>query len=851
MQEGPKAGKDSLEQLWQQGLVGKELIDKYTSMVDEFICHNFTNHCNEREHGGEIAIIALGGYGRHELYPFSDIDLLLLHDKKAGKKIKETAEAILYPLWDSGFEVGHSVRTIKDALSFAKEDFIFKVALLDTRLLCGSNVLFCKLVSEYQKKIVKGKREQFAKEMNSLRHERHKKYGKHSFLLEPNIKEGKGGLRDIQSMLWVAKGVFSLQNIDDIQHSGIISEKEKEDFKNSWDMLIKIRNHLHYLCQRKNDHLLFEYQEELAKLFGFVDHDNALAVEQFMRKVYSSLQNIGSTTDLFFEHVGDVLFTKNNSKPEKEVEPGIISKNGAVYFAGPKETNISVELLFRIFLHAGKLNLPVHHRSRQKISDNLDLINDNIRQEKKIAKIFLRLLGNSKQPDKVLEQMHQTGLLDAYIPEFARIDSLAQHDLYHIYTVDRHQIQTVAELKILIEETDEENRENINKSILLLSGLLHDIGKGQNSDHSVLGAEMVQKIGQRLHLSNKDMETLSFLVRHHLYLPENALRRDIEDHNFICQAADLIESTKKLEMLYFLAIADSKATGPSAWSNWKASLMQELYLKIKTCLLGRCHKTETREETKNNDTRWLQKQIYKNLQDKPIDIDIKTLKEDYLTSFSTEEISRHITLHQANKQKLAQRILIFPEEKNNCWEILIICKDQARLLTKICGTLALHNLQVLSAKIFTWPDKTVVDLLEVKPESNIGFSEQRWEILEEDLNKAVNHRLDIGLKLMEKKSSHNKNNKITSQPLEKKVTMDNNTSDDYTIVEVYCGDDSAILYRLSNAISDNEMVIHKAKIATEIDQLIDVFYITDQQGRKITSQKQQNKLTQSLKEIIV
>ena len=297
------AAREALEELWQQGISGQELLRRQTRLADEFIIGHFNGSGAVREAKGNVALVALGGYGRGELYPFSDIDLLLLHDRGAAKDMQAVAESILYPLWDSGYEVGHSVRTPEGAVSFARDDFIFQVSLLDARFLAGSLELFTRLRERYQKKILDGGRRRFVEVMEGLRTERRQRYGSHSYLLEPHIKEGKGGLRDIQAMLWVGKAVFGLAGLAAMEEAGLLSSQDRSAFERSWNMLVRIRNRLHYLSQRKNDQLFFEYQEEMAAAFGYQDSEGMLGVEHFMREVYSHLQTIAVITDLFFEHV--------------------------------------------------------------------------------------------------------------------------------------------------------------------------------------------------------------------------------------------------------------------------------------------------------------------------------------------------------------------------------------------------------------------------------------------------------------------------------------------------------------------------------------------------------------------
>ncbi len=850
MSSALQAQQEVLEELWRQGISGHELLRQHTRMVDEFIVSHFAASAAVREARGEIALVALGGYGRRELYPFSDIDLLLLHDRKSRKQMQAVAEAILYPLWDAGFEVGHSVRMVKDAVRFAGEDFFFQVALLDARLLVGSESLFNTLLARYRKKIFDGRRHLFVRTMEEFRAERRRKYGSHSYLLEPHIKEGKGGMRDIQAMLWVAKGVFGLDGLDAMEESGMLAADDRHAFQESWNMLARIRNRLHYISRRKNDQLIFEYQEEMAAAFGYQDRDGLLAVEHFMRHVYGHLQTIAVVTDLFFEHVQEVLGLSGGSRAEKQLERAIVARNSSIHLVRNDELEKRPYLLMRLFLQAGRTGLPLHHRTRQQVSRHLHLVDDAFRCSRRVARIFMELLVQSSRPMPVLEAMLETGLLTAYLPEFADVESLAQHDLYHIYTVDRHQLQTVAELKELEKSETDLFLGLGSPHLLYLAALLHDIGKGHHTDHSELGAEMVRGIGARLGLPGEELECLAFLVRYHLFLPENALRRDLDDQDFIEQAAALITNTERLALLYLLTMADSRATGPSAWSSWKATLLAELFLKVKSCLEAGCGGKGEIENGEKEGVQWLRSRVTELLAGSEPLIRVEDLPDDYLLSFTPETVVHHLRVHRKEKSRLQQQVLIFPEARQGYWSLLMMSKDRVGLLAKLCGVLALHNLSVLAAQIFTWPDGTVVDVLDVAPMADSSFDEQDWQGLQHDVNQAVNYRLDVGYQLHSRLSSVGLRPRRQVQQLVRKVVVDNETSQRFTVIEVYGGDRPGALYQLTQTLADFGLDIHRARIATEVEQLIDIFYVTMRGGAKVTDPELLDKVRSTLLRII-
>lgn len=829
-----RAQRETLEELWKKGLSGQALLTEQSRLVDEFIAEHFDAAADEKA-TGSIALIALGGYGRSELFPYSDIDLLILFREDAKEEMEKVANGVLYPLWDTGLEVGHGVRTVNECLSFAKEDFFFQVAMLDARLLVGSESLFDELLSRYKTDFIEGFRGEFVRAMKTFRNERRKRFGSHSYLLEPNIKESKGGMRDIQAMLWTAIVVFGLQDLEAITRAGILQEEEKEAFLNSWNMLSRVRNRLHYISGRKNDQLYFEQQEEVASAFGYQNKKGVLAVEKFMRDLYGHLQIIAVTTDLFFDHVDDVLgLAARSGEEHRLVEKGIEVRNNRIHItASDDDLEARPYLLMRCFLASAKTGFPVHHRTRKLIVSHLGLIADKLRSSTRMSKPFFEILVCGENILSVLEVMLETGLLSAYIPEFGRIESLAQHDVYHIYTVDRHLLQSVADLRIAANNEESIFQTIASPHVIYLATLLHDIGKGTESDHSKIGAEMVGAVGERLGLGEAECSCLSFVVRYHLFMPESALRRDLNDELFIRRCAEKIGDAERLAMLYLISVADSHATGPSAWSDWKGTLLYEMYMKVHPYLQFATPPELVHQVDQGVD--WLREQVAGLLAgEKDIRVAVSDLPADYLLSFTPEAVVAHVQIHREHFKVLRQKALVFPQKLQSQWSLLIMCQDRSGLLAKICGVLSLHNLSVLNAQIFTWKDGSVVDVLDVRPEDGVLCEEKDWQAVNDDLNLALNHRLGLGHRLYKKLSSGLGRRKLPSGISETRVVVDNEASDQYTIVEIYSIDSPGQLYRITQTLADFGINIYRAYIATEIEQLIDVFYVLDSHGKKIT-----------------
>jgi [protein-PII] uridylyltransferase len=828
-----RAQREALEELWKDGLSGQALLLEQSRLVDEFISDHF-NAAVDGKVTDSVALIALGGYGRSELFPYSDIDLLILFREDAKEEMEKVANGVLYPLWDTGLDVGHGVRTVDECLKFAGENFFFQVAMLDARLLVGSEDLFDDLLSCYRADFIEGSRDGFVRAMKTFRSDRRKRFGSHSYLLEPNIKESKGGLRDIQAMLWTAAFVFGLSGLDAIAGAGILLEEEKKTFLDSWNMIARVRNRLHYISARKNDQLYFEQQEEVAAAFGYQDKKGVLGVENFMRDLYGHLQVIAVTTDLFFDHVDDVLgFAGGKGAESRIIEKGIAARNDRIHLTASEEDLESRPyLLMRCFLASAKTGLPVHHRTRKMISGHLDLISDKVRTSARMSRPFFEILECGENILALLEVMLETGLLSTYIPEFRRIESLGQHDIYHIYTVDRHLLQSVADLREVTKSEESVFLTIASPHVLYLATLLHDIGKGAGGDHSTIGAGMVGAVGKRLGLDEDECVCLEFVVRYHLFIPENALRRDLNDEQFIRRCAETIGDVERLAMLYLIAVADSHATGPSAWSDWKGALLTEMYMKVHPYLQH--HAVGDVACQVNQGVDQLREQVVSLIAGgKDARVAVDELPSDYLLSFPPETIAAHVQIHQENYKVLQQKALIFPLKLQTQWSLLIMCRDRSGLLAKICGVLSLHNLSVLNAQIFTWKGGSAVDVLDVRPGDGVQYEEKDWQAVNDDLNLALSHRLGLGHRLYKKLSSGLARRKGSAGISETRVVVDNEASDHYTIVEIYSADSPGKLYRITQILTDFGISIHRAYIATEVEQLIDVFYVLDSQQQKV------------------
>ncbi|MDX2433246.1 MAG: [protein-PII] uridylyltransferase [Desulfobacterales bacterium] len=835
---GLRARRQALDAYWKQSISGYALVRKHSDFIDHHLADSFEKSAPP---GEGFALVALGGYGRQELYPFSDIDLMLFYDPAQKDELSPLVDAILYPLWDAGLEVGHGVRTLEECMVDASEDFFFRVAMLDARLIAGSSALFSRLTEMYKTAYIEGKRQEFLDDMLEQRAKRETQYSRHTYLLEPHIKESCGGFRDIQSMVWTAQVVFGLKDLNSLQEAGLLSPEELKKFEEAQDFLVRIRNRLHYLSGRKNDQLFFEHQEEMAGAFGFKNEKDILAVECFMRQVYGHMQIVSVTTGLFFEHVVEVLGSEKSPKAGKMLEPGIEIRHGRIHLSSSEFIRSMPKLFIRLFYQAAKTGKPLHFRTRKAIAANLHMVDDKLRNSRRTAKLFLAIL-TAPEPFMVLEEMLDTGFLTAYIPEFAKVASLAQHDVYHVFTVDRHLARTIHELEKLKGEVPGIFAAVGSQHILFLAGLLHDIGKGFGQGHADRGADMARQIGERLRLEPEKLDALEFLVRNHLFLSNTALRRDLEDEEFLRRCAAKIHSPEKLVMLYLLTIADARATGPTVWNEWKGALLLELYHKL--ALLIDSNDLSGHEQVRGAElgAQWIREKVFELLPDAN-EKDFDLFSDDYLLSFPPEVIVQHIV--QAKKLG-KQDVLFSHEQSQDSWSILVMTKDRPGLLAGIFGILALHNLKVLAAKIFTWVDGTAVDTIEVSSAISETYDGQDWETMENELHLVIKQRFGIEHRLSQKLAPLKTKPQGVQQRLAANVTIDNQASELYSVIEVFSKDRIGILYDITKTLSDFGISVYRARIGSKADQVVDVFYVLDYDGKKIESPAFKNELQQGL-----
>lgn len=855
--EGFKKDRENLVSDFLAGKVSYSFQENYTELMDYY----FRLTVQESVTGQALfkkripfALIAVGGYGRKELCLHSDIDILILFNKSIPSQAKALAEEIFFPLWDIGMELGYGVRTIKDCLTLSKDDFEVLTSLIDIRFVCGDSLLFLDLIEALHKKVIKRSAASFVKWMHKLNNIRMKTFGDASHLLEPNLKEGIGGLRDYHHILWMAKAFLGVRENEELEHLGKFSTDEYRDLSENVKLIHLVRNHLHQLSGRKNDRLNFEYQDRIARRLGYKNQPKFPAVEQFLGRLHSCMESVKTLHRSFLSIHAPQRQAVAVSVIKGEISRGITTSDNELGFSSNAAISDDPLILMDIFVDSCRLGIPLSLEAQRQIKRSLHLIDDDFMRSHRAGSGFLDII-NGKNTVDTLDQMFETGFLDAFIPEFGAIRDRMQFDAYHIFPVGRHVLETVANLKNLSKEKDpllfDIFVEIKNHEQLFLAGLFHDMGKTGKS-HARRGAQIARNILERMGYPEKWIKEISFQISHHLLLAETATRRDLDDEKIIIETARIIGDTDRLRMLYLLTWADSKATGPRAWNEWTANLVQELFFKTLHIL----ERGELATPDSSQMIARLKTKIRRRMGDDISQADFERLFDAmaprYKLSIPVADIMNHMEMvlklekMTSSKYDPTAFILDVKEDKTEgFWQIDFVGKDRHGLFSDIAGVMALSNINILSSNIFTWRDGTVVDIFHVTSPLDPIHSKETWEKINTLLKNVFSGKISLSYRLGQKAkpSMLSKDGKPKRPP---EVVIDNKSSDFFTLIEVFASDRIGLLYLITRTLFDLQLDIRIAKIGMKGDQTADVFYVHDFDGQKIEDVVRVNEIKNSL-----
>ena len=840
-----------------------DFIEKHTRIFDEYFCGSF-----ERSSIGQdmnisknpYAIVAMGGYGRGEQCLFSDIDILLLFDKKIPAEAEKLIGETFYPLWDIGMDVAHATMTVSESVKLASTDFETMISMLDSRFVCGKSDVYFELRERLRVKINSFQKKKLISRLINTSKERHLRFGDSSYLLEPNLKDGQGGLRDYHAILWVARIRSDLVSPKELESNGYFSQHEFEGLISALKYLWGIRCRLHCMAQRKCDQLYFEYQIQMAKDLNTENADGKKSVEVFLGDLHSRMEFIKQLHLMVMAEIGNTrkFDLKGIFKGKTGGKKGLIFLRGMLFFSSSEAIVKEPFLLAEIFKKSSEFRIPISAEARRIIEDFSYLIDDDFRFNPKVINAFEYVLTTPESEVNGLGDMLSSGFLGSFIPEFKNIINRIQYDQYHIYPVARHSLHTVLAIKKF------ENRESSGydslyhtiyrelskkRRILLWAALLHDIGKGDHGKgHSARGAAIAGEILLRMGFDTDFIEPITFLVKEHLFLIKIATRRDVNDEETSILCARKIKDIDLLKMLYLLTVADSKSTGPTAWNDWTEVLLQDLFLKVlnqlKTGELANSKMLQDLEEKK--------KEVFSLTHEKYPSWDweknFESMSPRYLLHTSSKDIVAHMGLFaQLGNDEMVMDVA---EEGGADIRTVTLCaRGTPGLFSKISGVFALNGLDIFDARIYTWKKNIVLDIFRVTPPKDRIFEKRKWARVKENLKDAIMGRLDLDAALKESTSFH-KGKKLPGLESAARVVVDNSSSSFFTIIEVFANDFTGLLFKITNLLYKNDLDVRVAKISTKVDQAVDVFYVRDIDGQKIDDEKKVETLVRAIRDVI-
>ena len=841
--------RQAIQQRLLAGASGDEVVAATTDLVDGLIVGRYRTAART---GGEAlttagfqhcCLVAIGGYGRRELAPHSDIDLMFLFHQDAAKVIPELVKQVLHPLWDIGFQVGHSVRTIQDCIDLGLADLTVRTSMMEARFLAGSPELFQQFHARYVRKVVSSGFDGYLDQKVAERQREYQKFGETVYLLEPNVKKSQGGLRDLHLLQWIGSARFQAPTIRELSDRGILSQADYRAIKDAREFLLRVRSFLHIRAGMAQEILTFDEQVWLAKHWGFADQPHLLAVEQFMQQYYRHTMGL---------HVALMRFVERCRRRSlwQRIVRWLPSPRIDQYFAVDGEAlTVPVELRSQV-LGQPSLLLTLFNLARsRKLSIDPSLLEDIHRHAETLTveqfhtpetgRTFLSILAGPGTA-KTLEAMHRAHLLEKLVPAFSRVRGLMQFNQYHKYTVDEHSLLAVAKAEALTDHAGvlgEVYREIKRKDLLHLALLLHDLGKGHEEDHSEVGKRLAEETAARLGFDERESRTLIMLVHRHLLMAHTAFRRDPYDEKVLLPFAREVGTPEVLRKLLALTAADIAAVGPDVLTKWKESLLVELYLRAMQEVSG---ERETADEPQRlariaDEVAAQSQGDHNSPSDKTW---IRSELEQFPLRYAYGTSPRRIAAHLGAVRRLQDGGVVVETEFNaplgTCEYAVIAHNDLIPgLFSKIAGVMAAGGLQILDAQIVTRKDGVVVDTFQVAdPDYQGAPPAERCESIGATIAEVLTGRQSIDAVMRRGARLHlGRSLPAHRQPAE--VRIDNETSDRFTSLDVFADDRQGLLYIITNAIFQLGLSVHASRISTRLDQVADVFYVTGVDGKKV------------------
>ncbi len=863
-------GRAAAERLLIADRHGRRCAERLSLMQDEIVrvVYEFaTKHLYPAQNPSEaerMAIVATGGYGRGVLAAGSDIDLLFLLPYKQTAWGESVAETILYCLWDMGLKVGHATRTVNECIRQARADMTIRTSLLEARYLLGDHKLFDELVARFDKDVVQGTAAEFVAAKLAEREERHRRAGQSRYLVEPNVKDGKGGLRDLHTLYWIAKYVYRVREREELIALGVYDPREYRRFRRCGDFLWAVRCHMHFLTGRAEERLSFDIQREIAVRLGYTEHPGLRDVERFMKHYFLIAKDVGDLTAILCAKLEDshakampvlsrmmARFRPRARHTLSDSEDFVVDHN-RINVADENVFKRDPVNLIRIFHLAQKYNLAFHPDAMHVATRSLKLIDQTLRDNEEANRLFLEILTSKNDGETVLRRMNEAGVLGQFVPAFGRIVAMMQFNMYHHYTVDEHLLRCIGVLSDIEAARTEDTKlanelmrsiQPRHRELLYVTLFLHDIAKGRIEDHSIAGARVARNLCPRLGFSPAETETVAWLIEVHLLMSTVAQSRDLSDRVTIENFSAAVQSVERLKLLTILTAADIKAVGPGVWNGWKAQLIRTLYYETEPVLTGGFSEVNRAQR-------------------------VAVAQAEFraeLTDWTAAEVDAYIALHYPAywlKVDLPQKIaharflrsaaqagkslatsVAFPAARG-VTELTVLAPDHPWLLSIIAGACAVAGANIVDAQIFTTTDGRAFDTISVSREFELDDDEARRAArITDSIEKALRGDLKLPEVVAQRAIAKGRLKAFAVPP---EVTVNNGWSNRYTMVEVIGLDRPGLLFEVTATLSKLNLNIASAHVATFGERVVDVFYVTDLFGAKITAATRQATIKRAL-----
>jgi [protein-PII] uridylyltransferase len=863
------AARGYLQDLHGSDALGHRVNETHSNLIDRLVRRLFRlaeegYFSDGREDPAVLAIIAVGGYGRRELNIHSDVDLLFLYQPPFSEHVKAIAERVQYWLWDASLSVGSATRTVKETIKLAEDDQTVRTAIMTSRYLAGSGVLFHQFIERVRSGFITDLEAFVTSQLAALR-ERHRQHGGSLYLLQPNIKEAAGGLRDYHTAYWVLQATQpGGGRIDDFLHVGLLTEEESREYLAALDFLWRVRNEAHLTAGRKHDQLSFELQEKIADSLGYANGEEAdgqLPVERFMGDYYRYARAIRNYSLLVIEQCQARARGMVGRRNIRELEGGYRIVDGHLEIP---HTSLLSEKPIRVleaFAVAQEHEVPLTWKALRLIRENLHRVNDEYRTDPECIAIFMKILNSERWVIRSLMAMNEIGLLARFLPEWEHIVYRWQHVMYHTYTVDVHSIFLVEELRRLWgghyekeqPELTELMRAVDDRPVLFLGCLLHDIGKGLGGDHSELGAERARRCVERLGLDEERVERVVFLVRFHLQMSRLAQSRDLSDPKLIFEFAQLVGDRNQLRDLYLLTFSDIRASSSKAWTDWKGQLLGELFERTSELI-------ESGADDPSKALELIEKRVEQRrltaaeelaalgIADSEIDQFFRMMPHRYFIAHKPRQIARHAQVVLAVDQESGFSTAV-REMRGDFSEFILCTPDRPALYANVAGILAAHDINILGSHVYTTRSGLALEVYRVAtPSGGETAREQTWSDFHGSLAALLREGIDVNALLRRRGRPVGVTRSPTKAP--GSATITNDDSDFYTIADITANDRLGLLHDLTRVIAEHGLEIYISKAATVLDQVTDTFYLKDRNGKKITDADEIESLRADLSEVV-